>query len=120
MRSDGLLWVNSGCTPLPISTPDVISPDMDGTGGNEAAQPLVEPRVIQFLKDRPRLVDKGLREEFLEQLELNIRNRRVPDTMAERSVQQLFNRVEEAGGGVAKERLRKRMERANKTVLNDV
>jgi len=90
---------------------------MVGTDGDGSAQPLVEPRLVQFLKDRPRLVDRGLRQEFLEQLEMNIRERRIPDSMAERGVQQVFRRFEEAGSGVAKEKTRKAMKKANEGPL---
>lgn len=91
---------------------------MAGTNSETPAQPLVEPRLVRFLKDRPRLVDRGLREEFLEQLEYNIRERRKPDTMAERSVQEFFKRFEEAGGSVAKDRTKKALDKANKGPLN--
>lgn len=90
---------------------------MVGTEGEDAVKPLAEPRLVQFLKDRPRLVDRGLRQEFLEQLEQNIRQRRRPDTMAEKTVQQAFRTFEEAGGGVVRDRTRKALEKANEGPL---
>lgn len=86
---------------------------MVGTEGDEAIKPLAEPRLVQFLKNRPRLIDRGLRREFLQQLEMNIRERRKPDTMAEKTVKRMFEELEQAGGGVAKERTKRFMERAN-------
>lgn len=93
---------------------------MAGADAEVSQQPLVEPKLIKFLKNRPRLVDKGLREEFLNELEHNVASRRQPDTMAEKTVQNFLRRFEEAGGGVAKERVRVRMEQANETVLNNI
>lgn len=86
---------------------------MEGTESENKAKPLVEPRLVQFLKDRPRLVDRGLRKEFLEQLEQNIRVRRQPDSMAERTVQEMFRNLEEAGGGVVRDRTKNALEKAN-------
>jgi len=90
---------------------------MSGAESEGELKPLVEPRVIQFLKDRPRLVNRGVREDFLRELEQNIRARRVPDTMAERTVRKLFKEAEEAGGGVARERARSRLKQANEGPL---
>lgn len=90
---------------------------MEGTDNEVVGEPLVEPRLVRFLKDRPRVVDKGVRREFLEQLEENIRERRRPDTAAERAVQKMFRTFEDAGTGVAKDRTKKAMDRANKGPL---
>lgn len=81
-------------------------------------QPIVQPRVVRFLRDRNRLVDKGVREDFLDQLESNMVERRKPDTLAEKTVRDLFRRFEDAGSGVAKERVRGRMEKANQNTLS--
>lgn len=86
---------------------------MAGADGDGPEQPLFEPRVVEFLKDRPRLVDKGLREEFLDQLARNMRERRKPDTMAENVARDMMRRLEDAGGGVVKQRTRNALQRAN-------
>lgn len=91
---------------------------MVGTDDETPAQPLLEPRLVRFLKNRPRLVNRGFREEFLEHLEQNVRLRRTPDAMAERSVQEFIKRFEEAGGSVAKNRTKQALDKANKGPLN--
>ena len=90
---------------------------MAGADGDGPEQPLFEPRLVEFLRDRPRLVDRGLREEFLQQLAHNMRERRKPDTMAEEVAQSAMRRFEEAGGGVVKERTRKALDKANQGPL---
>lgn len=90
---------------------------MSGVDEGAELEPLVQPRLIRFLKDRPRLVDKGVRRELLEQLENQAIQRRRPDTAAEKAVQSFFNRFNEAGGQVARERAKKRMRKANEGPL---
>lgn len=90
---------------------------MAGTEGDPDAQPLFEPRVVRFLKNRPRLVDRGLRQELFEELEYNIRERRKPDNMAESVVREGLKRFEEAGGRVAKNRTKQALDKANKGPL---
>lgn len=88
----------------------------DSVDENEL-KPLFEPRLIRLLKDRPRLVDRGFREEFLEQLEENVRERRKPDTVAEEMAKNLMRRFEDAGGSVVKNRARSALETANEGPL---
>ena len=93
---------------------------MAGTDPEVREQPLVQPRVIRFLKERPRLVDYGVRREFLEEVEKGVVERRRPDTAAERFVENIRNRIGNAGGTVAKERTKRVAERANEGPLRDV
>lgn len=93
---------------------------MSGTSEEAELQPIVRPHVVRFLKDRPRLVDKGVRQEFLEELEKQMVMRRRPDTAAERAVDAVFDRFRDAGRGVARERVRQRLSEANETVLQNI
>lgn len=93
---------------------------MAGTDGEVPEQPLFEPRLVEFLKDRPRLVDRGLREEFLDQLAENMRQRRKPDTMAEEAARSVMKRFEDAGGGVVKNRTRDMLNQANEGPLQNL
>lgn len=87
--------------------------DMKETGGSASEEPILQPRVIRFLKNRPRLIDRGFREEFLEQLESNVSERRKPDTLAEKTVRGVFRNLEEAGSGVAKNKAQGALNKAN-------
>jgi hypothetical protein len=91
---------------------------MMATGGDSIEDPLIEPKVIKRLKDRSRVVDFGMREEFLNELEFVTRERRKPDHIAEEAVKRGFQRAEEAGAGVAKERTKSLLKRGNKTVFD--
>lgn len=83
-------------------------------------QPLFQPRVIRFLKDRPKLVGGGLREDFWEEVENNVAERRKPDTAAERLVQNIMERVAESSAPVARKRIRDRFVNANEGLLENL
>lgn len=80
----------------------------------ELQEPLFEPRVIRLLKDRPRLVDKGVRKELLEELENQMRERRKPDTVAEKAVRSVFRQFDEVGETVAERRAKQRIRKVNR------
>jgi len=84
----------------------------------EETNPLVQPRVIRTLKDRPRLIDLGFRQEVLEQMESAMARRRSPDVIAERATQEVKQTAEEATEPVVRDRLRSRVEKANNGILN--
>lgn len=83
-------------------------------------QPLMQPRLVRFLKNRPKLVDRGVREEFLEEVEERMMERRKPDTVAERTVRRMFNEVADAAAPPTRRRVRERLSRANETVLENM
>lgn len=93
---------------------------MSGTSGEPELDPIVQPRLVRFLKDRQRLIDRGIRKELLEQLESQMVMRRRPDTAAEMLVDNMFERFREAGTEVSKKRVRDRLKDANKGPLRDV
>lgn len=86
--------------------------------GKAAEQPLLQPRVIRFLKQRSKLVDLGFREEVLEQLEAQIVERRTPSRVAEKAADETMNRARESTTPVVRDRVRERMEQANESMLD--
>lgn len=76
-------------------------------------EPILQPRLVRFLKDRPRLVDKGLRREFLEELEREMVERRKPDTVAERMARSTMDRFNQATGKVARKKASAVVNKAN-------
>jgi len=86
----------------------------DGEGQN----PLVQPRVVRALKNRPRLVDMGFREEMLDNMEAEIIQRRTTDTVAHRISSEVAESVSNAGKPVVRNRVRDRMDKANEGILN--
>lgn len=81
-------------------------------------QPIVQPRLIRFLKNRRKLLGGGIRDEFWEEIERNVTERRKPDTAAERAVGNVVDRVQEASFPVAKRRVKDGLSRANEGALN--
>lgn len=91
---------------------------MEGTDGEGGEDPLIQPRVVRFLKGRRRLVDYGVREEILDSVEDSMSERRKPDTVAEEVTLSVLRRFEDAGEQVATSRARKRLRNANTSVLS--
>lgn len=77
-------------------------------------QPLCQPRLVRFLRQRPRLVDFGLREQALANLEHNMCERRKPDKVAEHASKQL----QEAGEPVVRDTLREQLSQANERLFS--
>jgi hypothetical protein len=70
--------------------------------------PLIEPRVPKLCKDRTKLIDFGFREKFWEAMEQSVRERRRPDNLADRAVQEVMNSTQEPVRQAARERARER------------
>lgn len=92
---------------------------MPHTDESGELKPLVEPRVIQALEERPRLIDMGVREEMWSQLEANIRERRTANTVASRISHSLMNTVQGSAEPVVRDRLNKNLNRVNDSILNE-
>jgi len=90
-------------------------PDGDGS-----PSPLVKPRVVRVLRDRPRLVDFGLREEALDELDTIICERRDPANVAEDVVREGFNKAADAAAPPVRNRVRSRLQEANEGILNNI
>lgn len=86
---------------------------MPPTGEGSEANPLLEPRLIQKLKDRKRLVNLGVREEVLEYMEEGLKQRRDPERVAEKASSEAFNLAKGAGEPVLRDRAKKGLDMAN-------
>lgn len=90
---------------------------MAETDSSGEVDPLLQPRVIRLLKRRPKLFAESARNEFWEEIERNVTERRKPDTVAERAVDRLLEQTREATSPVMKGRARERFRRVNETVF---
>lgn len=93
---------------------------MPENSGSSDVDPLLQPKIIERLRDRPKLVDAGLREEFWDELANTARERRKPDRIAEEGVRKAFNRSAEAAAPPVRNRVRGKLEKANESVLNNL
>lgn len=89
-----------------------------GSTGRE--DPIIQPRLVRFLKNRPRAIDAGIREEVLEGMERRIAQRRKPDTVAEKMIDRAFNEVADAAAPPFRDRARNRLENANQGILRNM
>ena len=83
-------------------------------------EPLFQPKVVEKLRDRGRVVDAGFREEILDELSETMKERRTPGNVAGTAVRKAFNEAAEAASNPAVKRTEKVLDRANKTVLNNL
>lgn len=88
------------------------------SGASGADQPVVKPRLIRFLKNREKFVGGDLRNEFWNEVDRRVTDRRKPDTAAERVLENLIQEVNEATFPVARRRMRDRLVNANEGTLN--
>lgn len=79
--------------------------------------PLIQPRLVRMLKDRPRLIDFGVRQEILDELDVRICRRRSPDEVANRLSEQVSNEVQNATRPVMKNRVKNQVDKLNKNQL---
>lgn len=83
----------------------------------EMGEPLVRPRLVELLKERPRLVDDRFRKRFLENLESNMRQRRTPEVMADRLSEETLRSVVDVTQPVVRDGARDRLEQFNETIM---
>lgn len=88
--------------------------------GSPKEDPLFQPYLVRVLKDRPRLVDRGVRQDFLEELEDTLMERRRPDSVAEEAVRSVLDRFTDAAAPAAKKQVQRKAEQANETVLENL
>jgi len=91
---------------------------MAETDSSGEVDPLLQPRVIRLLRRRPKLFAEDARNEFWEEIENNVIERRKPDTVAERTVDRILNQAREATSPVMKGRARERVRKVNETTLS--
>lgn len=80
--------------------------------------PLMEPRVVRLLKQRRRLIDFGMREEILEEMEVILAERRKPGRVAERATENILSRAQEATRRPLANRVESRVDDINDTILD--
>lgn len=80
-------------------------------------QPLLQPRLVRLLKRRPKLVAENARNEMLEEIEINMMERRLPGRVAERTVERTLSEMKNATSKVAQGRAKQRMAKANQGTL---
>lgn len=80
-------------------------------------EPLLQPRVVRLLKERPRLVDFGLRKEMLEELDNIATERRKPVNVAQRATDNALNRARDAAKRPMQRRVEKRVDEINESIL---
>lgn len=85
-----------------------------------ADEPLAKARLVRLLRDRPRLIDRGVRKDFLDQLKDNIEDRRKPSNVAEKSAREVLNRSAESAQPVLRDRVKDKMESANEGLLSSL
>ena len=71
--------------------------------GADDDPPLIEPWVFKMLKQRPRLVDRGYREQACDSMCEAIRDRRKPGALADRLSKGVASSVQETGAKVTRE-----------------
>lgn len=74
-------------------------------------KPVLQPVAIRALRDRDRLVDLGLREDMLDELETIVANRRTADTLASRLSHNAMESVKDSAEPVVRDRLVNQMRR---------
>lgn len=80
-------------------------------------KPIVQPRLIRALKNRTRLVNLGLREEVLDNLEETVKERRRTDTVASRLSHEMMQSLSDTGKPVLEKSAKKRLDRVNEGIL---
>jgi len=84
---------------------------------NPEKEPILQPRIVQFARKRPKLFDIQAREEFLKNLEDNICDRRCPPNVSDRLGRNMARSTQEAIEPVFKRTLRERFTNANRGLL---
>lgn len=90
---------------------------MPPDGAPPEDEPVVRPRLVRALKNRPKLVGGRVREEFLENVEEALTERRKPDTVADRVASEAMRPVQDAGSRVVKKEARDKLVKGNQGPL---
>lgn len=84
------------------------------------SDPLFEPKIVETLRDRRKVVGGEFREEMLDEVSAKMRERRTPGNVAGSAVRKVFNEAADAASGPAMERAERGLERANETILKNL
>lgn len=82
--------------------------------------PLIQPKLVRMLKQRSRLIDLGIREEVLDQLDNRMCQRRSPRHIAERLSDTVVNEASDATRPVMRDRVEKKVDEINNKMLSDL
>lgn len=80
-------------------------------------EPLLQPRLIRFMRDRPRLIDRGIRKEALDDLETIVAERRTTDSVANTVGRQVSSTLQDVTGRLARTETKKQLDKANQKQL---
>lgn len=83
-------------------------------------QPLLQPRIIRLLKDRPRLISFGLREDVLDELDAKMCQRRSPQSLADKLSDVLVNEASDSMRPAIRRRAEQRVSKMNETVFQNL
>ena len=97
-----------------------MPPRMGSSDESTGQNPLLQPRVVRLLKERNRVVDFGLREEFLDELEEIIAERRRPNRVAERATDEALERARSASRNPVRSRVEERVSKMNETIFRNL
>jgi len=93
---------------------------MAGNSGDNASEPIVKPHVVRLLKNRPRMVDKGVRRNILDHLDKSMTGNRTPDSIAQRASQRAMKPVQDAASGTVRDHTKQLLDKANGTILKNL
>jgi len=93
---------------------------MAANSGNNGSDPLVKPHVVRMLKDRPRVVDKGVRRNILDHLDRSISENRTPEKLAENASQRAMEPVRKAAQGTVFDHVKQAADKANGTLFKNL
>lgn len=80
-------------------------------------EPILRPMVVRALRERPKLVDVDARDRVLEQLEMQISQRRTPDNIADALSRNTLERAADLGQPMVRDAAKNRLEKANDNIL---
>lgn len=83
-------------------------------------EPLIQPHLVELLKERPRLIDKGMREKMLDNLARNMAERRTPAVVAERLSSTTVKSVADVSQPVVRDAASERIAQMNGTILENI
>lgn len=88
--------------------------DMVDEDGSENPDPILKPRLVRLLQERPKLVESEMRDRFLDTLDEEICRRRDPEMVSGQMARSLLRASEPAFRSTT----RAGLETANQTVLS--
>lgn len=82
--------------------------------------PLIRPRLVRLLKERPRLINLGFREEVLDEIDHKMCQRRSPQHVAEKVSDILINETGDSVRPALRKRAEQRISKMNNSVIDNL